>query len=556
LRRKLIIASSGLQSRSSHPLNELLGHRQAAAALGLSATILIPRHGPRDLTEMVGAKPVLDPFPPLPRFRPDRAVSQLVAFATGPSRVASLWAAIDREGPTGSDLILFPAANPVLIVAAGRWLAGRDQTNRPAVFFRFFGRDLKDDQGERFGGAAVFYRLACEQLRGAPGQERLFLLADNERGARMINRAAARRAFVTPMPKPLSHPPGRLAPRDEAVRQTVYVHMNARSVDVYPLLEEVFQDVRVHYPAVRFLIKQTATLKVDRTIEPVRGFVEWLPTEQDLSDYLENFQRTGVALLAYGPDDYRASTSGVFIEAASVGSLIVAPAETWMAEQMDAGVGVGTTFDHTSSASISDALLRVLGSRETLFPLANSAAERVRAENTCEKYIEKMIELAASGAAMEPIYELGDCIDFGDPLEVRQFLGAGWAEIEDWGVWTNDSTAALSFRLAGALRQPARLRVLAHAFLHPSRPRVTVRVAIGDRNVSEWVFDRDDPQTVRWCEAPLPPDVGSEFEVSFAIDRPASPHSLGLSADRRTLGFGLHKLTIEAHAASSAKRLG
>jgi hypothetical protein len=131
----------------------------------------------------------------------------------------------------------------------------RANTMRPSIFFRFFGRDLTDEDTGRFGGEAIFYRLACEQLRGAPGQGKLFLLADNEPGARMINRAVGRRAFVTPMPKGLSDARGDFAPQLNSTGHTIYVHLNNRSVAVYPLLEDVFDQVKTKYPSVRFIVK-------------------------------------------------------------------------------------------------------------------------------------------------------------------------------------------------------------------------------------------------------------------------------------------------------------
>jgi hypothetical protein len=89
-------------------------------------------------------------------------------------------------------------------------------------------------------------------------------------------------------------------------------------------------------------------------------------------------------------------------------------------------------------------------------------------------------------------------------------------------------------------------------FLAKNHRRTMVRVSIAGRQVTEWAFDLDAPggHSMRWCEAAIPDHDGVNrsrpIEISFAVDTPMSPASLGLSSDHRTLGLGFQKLLLTA----------
>ena len=98
----------------------------------------------------------------------------------------------------------------------------------------------------------------------------------------------------------------------------------------------------------------------------IASIAEIIPDGQNTADYLANFSRCSMVLLAYEPQAYRNSASGVFVEAASFGKPIVVPDGTWMAQQIAIGRGAGTTFKEPKSESIVAALLKAVAASNAL----------------------------------------------------------------------------------------------------------------------------------------------------------------------------------------------
>jgi hypothetical protein len=158
-------------------------------------------------------------------------------------------------------------------------------------------------------------------------------------------------------------------------------------------------------------------------------------------------------------------------------------------------------------------------------------------------------ELARLRARLEPDYFIGDEIDFGDPTMSRRFLVGGWGETEPWGVWTIGHRADLKLLLKADPGGPFILKALVCAFVTEVHPRICVRVSADGLEITEWSFDLNDQHAdrPRWCNATIPACTDNQrespLEISFVIDAPVSPLTLGLSADPRILGLGLSKLT-------------
>jgi len=275
--------------------------------------------------------------------------------------------------------------------------------------------------------------------------------------------------------------------------------------------------------------------------------VEFVPEQQDTAEYFATISRSAIVLLAYEPQAYTIGSSGVFIEATSLGKVGVAPGATWMAEQMAAGYGVGTTFAEPKAEPVAEAVLEALSALRRLGALAGLLAPHVRKANSSEQYIEQMIELVRQLPNMQTNYQLGEEIDFNDTFASKCFTGEGWGEVEDWGVWTVGGRAELHFRFVSP--RPAVLRALVQPFLTKTHPRIDVRVCAGPREVAQWIFSLDSEAGDRpqWREALVRPIKGTNtLDISFTIDAPTSPFAEGISGDQRMLGLGLRKLLFRS----------
>lgn len=542
---KLIIASFEPLDQSSHWLNELVSFKTEGSALEMSVAILALRSTDADVAASLSAQAVLSPLPALD-VTDDNYVTELVAYSDAEHILEPLWARFEAEELTAQDLIYFPRGHPILIRGIGAWLARRPPTLRPSVFFRIIGDELTDLDTGRYRARAALYRLACSDLRTRPGQERVFFLVNSKAKARTVSRVCRRRPFM------MQHHFGRtFADLPDATPTTpaIYVHLNNRSGTLAENLSEIVQRVTRAEPTVRFFIKIPARFanSIARLKRKAASSVEIISHEQSVEDYFTNLTRASLVWLAYDAQPYRALTSGTFTEAASLGKPVVVPQDTWMAEKIAEGYGVGVMFNDCAVRTVADALLSAVRNPD-LAAAARAIAPRLGVETGCRRFIESMIALAKTTPDMEPDYQIGGEIDFGNSLDSRCFMRNGWGPTETWGVWTVERSAELALPVQAKASDRLVLNALAHAFLGKQREPVRVRVFARDEQIAEWVFEAGRLNQPRWLTASLPPQTGESsgdtLKISFEIDAPRSPLSEGMSADPRTLGLGLSRLSL------------
>lgn len=547
-RPKLIVAGFVPLDQSSHWFSELASFKTEGCELGLAVRIIVLRSTEVHLAATLSADPVLEPLPAM-AVDVDNFVTQVITFADAAEILEPLWARLDAEKPSRSDLIYFPQGHPILIRGVGLWLAERPPERRPNVFFRIIGDELTDLVTGRFKARASFYRLACADLRTRLGQERVFFLVNSVAKARSVSRVCCRRSFM--MPHHFGRPAANVLAADP-MKPTIYVHLNMRSGRLATNLGDIIRRVAAIEPSVRFLIRVPVQLsKTIAALEPeIVSFVEILSPEQSIADYLANLARCTIVLLAYEAQPYKALTSGVFTEAASLGKPVVVPGGTWMAQRIAEGFGVGMVFEDHTAGTVAGVLLDALQTSDQLGAAAREIAPRLSEETGCRRFIEKMIALSQTAPDMEPRYQIGDEIDFSDVLDSRCFMRNGWGDTEPWGVWTVAGHAELTLRLEADPGRRLILNAFAFAFLGKRNAPVSVRVSAAGQQIAEWVFDgviskADQP---RWLTALLPAHVseypGRVVDISFEIDAPKSPFAEGLSGDRRMLGLGLCKLSL------------
>lgn len=551
-RPKLVVAGFETLDQSSHWFNELVAFKTEGHALGLSVYTLTLSSIDTRLAATLSAQPVLEPLPAL-GVNADNYITQLIAFADADEILKPLWAWLDSKELAAQDLIYFPRGHPILIRGIGSWLAQRPQGQRPCIFFRIIGDELTDLETGRFRARAALYHLACADLRTRPGQERVFFLVNSAAKARSVSRVCRRRPFM------MQHHFGRVATSVPAVTPTtpiIYVHVNMRSGRLAANLGDVIQRVAAAEPSVRFLIKVPVELSgtVTKLKSGTASRVEFVSPEQGMADYFTNLARCSLVWLAYEAQPYKALTSGVFTEAASLGKPVVVPQGTWMTEKIAEGFGVGVSFGDTTTRTVAGALLEAMRNSDQLGAAARAIAPRLSEETGCRRFIENMIALSKTTPDMEARYQIGDEIDFSDALDSRGFMRAGWGDTEPWGVWTVDRHAELELPVHLKTGDRLVLNVFANAFLGKRNEPVRVRISAAGQHIAEWIFEaakfrRRQPQ---WLTATLPPttsDAPARFlKISFEVDTPKSPLSEGLSIDPRTLGLGLHKLSLNTVA--------
>ncbi|HEX5444933.1 MAG TPA: glycosyltransferase, partial [Pirellulales bacterium] len=165
------------------------------------------------------------------------------------------------------------------------------------------------------------------------------------------------------------------APRPPSAAVRLGYFGEARDEKGFPWLSELAEALRDEYLGpgrARFVIQANISLpqynpQSVAAFERLRRFppseVQLFAAGSALSavEYYRMFSQADVVLLPYLNGRYRACTSGVLAEALALGSPVVAPAGTWMAEQLPPGVG--ETF--TDFNSFVSAVKRVIDGFES-----------------------------------------------------------------------------------------------------------------------------------------------------------------------------------------------
>lgn len=127
--------------------------------------------------------------------------------------------------------------------------------------------------------------------------------------------------------------------------------------------------------------------------------------------------------------------------------------------------------------------------------------------------------------------------------------GPGWSHREDWGFWAVGRDSYLTLRAGGTAGPGLRLRIKGGYFLTERHRSLTVRISVNDVEIGR--FTPTFPDMTLDTELTLPAAAFSRdrtLRIRFQVDSPASPKSVGVSADDRVLGLNLTSMQLVAGA--------
>lgn len=151
-------------------------------------------------------------------------------------------------------------------------------------------------------------------------------------------------------------------------------------------------------------------------------------------------------------------------------------------------------------------------------------------------------------------YAVGDTLHFDAARVVRGQLRRGWSAPEDWGAWSDESSAAIALVLAEpvgdevlSLELEARLLVLAGESTPP-----TLEVLANGTTVGRWTPDDGSFHELSWdLPGSLVPPSG-RLELVLRVTPMRTPAELGLGEDGRTLGVGLRAVRVRRKGGGEA----
>ncbi len=143
------------------------------------------------------------------------------------------------------------------------------------------------------------------------------------------------------------------------------------------------------------------------------------------------------------------------------------------------------------------------------------------------------------------VYEVGSALLLGEGSD-ESILAGGWGDAEPAGRWTVGSLARLLMRLEGPVPPALQLEFEAAALLGPLESRQQVEVLLNGQQVTSLGYDGANAG-VWLAQVPLPAAaVGDHGDIllEWRIRDPRSPHSMGMSADRRPLGLFVERVAL------------
>ena len=181
-----------------------------------------------------------------------------------------------------------------------------------------------------------------------------------------------------------------------------------------------------------------------------------------------------------------------------------------------------------------------IGLRESAIGGVTRLAERLGAHPVA---VERFLRRERKGGWIEAVHRRTFAalpLSPGELVTIRRgeaagYLVSGWHDSEDWGVWSAGATATIGFQVPHDVPHPM-LEVTGGPLRLPDK--VTFR--IDGQPPHRSTFTRRD-ETV--C-IPLGEGRGRTVILTVEVAEGASPKSLGISSDPRTLGFGLTNLRL------------
>jgi len=141
-------------------------------------------------------------------------------------------------------------------------------------------------------------------------------------------------------------------------------------------------------------------------------------------------------------------------------------------------------------------------------------------------------------------YQAGEAIDFRQGGNALLYQRQGWDFSSPGGTWTIAPTARLAMKLVGnAAEQKFSIELVAQGMVGPSHPVTRAELVINGISLGMHAFGHE--QTLQLPFHP-PANTLSDgvLEMEFRVLDPVSPHTLGLSEDKRDLGVLLIRLRI------------
>lgn len=303
------------------------------------------------------------------------------------------------------DLIYVPNLLQNQVQGLADWITGLPEDRRPtlALMFRYLNHAMDYVQKRQNKEmVALFYRAAVKDLFAR--HPRSIICADTQELAKAYTTITGVKVLELPNPMDVSSLLASATTRPPNSRPVVVYQGHTSPLRGFHFLPEIIQRCQAIHPRPQFVIQvQNRAGATGMGLQPVIEHLDKVKgpdvelVEGSLSQdaYLALLARADIILLPYTPTFYGHGSSGVFTEAASVGKVVVASANTVPARQgKEYNLGV-VVADQWTPASMSAAVNQAVQRLAALRQHAEAGAAKFREENCAKVLWDKL--LAAVG---------------------------------------------------------------------------------------------------------------------------------------------------------------
>jgi glycosyltransferase involved in cell wall biosynthesis len=278
-----------------------------------------------------------------------------------------------RFAATANDFFLLNTLRHWALRGVVDWLESLPDSACPTVAFILHFTAFPDPA--QSDGTVEFYRQAFARIARSPVRDRIRLLTDSDALADEYRGIAPQLTFAV---APIPHTRVSESRTRTGLFTAGYVGEARTNKGFHLLPRLVRRAAEENLRGVEFRIHSFAhnpeSTFVRRSLAGLRHpAVRVYDDEMPASEYQRFVASLDLVLLPYTLENYHAQTSGVFAEAMSNGSLVVAPRGSWMARQL-AEYGGGAVFNPGDAEDFARVTLRLIAERERF---ATTRAERV-----------------------------------------------------------------------------------------------------------------------------------------------------------------------------------
>lgn len=359
---KLYIAENNLRDYLGHFFNMAAGLKHAFENLGIATHVLMHQNASPDVCHALHGKAIF----PHCFWDSGQHANAKVAMQTYGAQFAHALSAIetiDRD-----DWLLVTTAFQDQVFGVAAYLETLLPDHRPRVLCYVHWSNWQD-RPDRIAA----WQDACKRLATAAGAGRFIFAAQTRPLVEAFTHMSGYSAVTWPVP--MNYGPRQvLEPRrDHTPVRVAALGRNLHRKGSHQL-PEVLMGVKLRYPQTRFSIQVSDNMSKLAYLRFFPG-IEVLEGANTLSEHLDIIRRSDILLLPYRAEDYVNRSSGLMMEGAAFGRVMVVPQGTWLSQQIKQGRAAGTTFAGHSAKTIAQALILALQTLPRLSEKALACAD-------------------------------------------------------------------------------------------------------------------------------------------------------------------------------------